>query len=170
MTNCSEVFVRDGEALAAVPYEYKECGLPGIFLNNGYEVEEYDGEKYISITDTQGLHEAIGHHIVTTRKELTPSEVKFLRKTMDKTQADLARLMGQSSQQVARWEKGTSTIPGPADRLLRAIFISMTDHDGECESELLHLLSELEEMDDEVSASALFSHEDDAWTDRRLAA
>lgn len=165
MNDLAEHFVRDGEEISSTPYEYKECGLPGIFLHNGYAIEEMDGEQFVSITDTLALHQAIGHHLVTNRKELAPTEVRFLRKTMDMTQAELGRMMGQSSQQVARWEKGTSAVPGPADRLLRVMFLIATGDEV-----MIELLKELEEMDDAPNSEADFWHEGDGWNDRKAAA
>src|SRR5207237_209315 len=45
------------------------------------------------------------------------------RVTMDKTQAELARMIGVDPQTTARWEKGKSEMPGPADRVLRILFL-----------------------------------------------
>ncbi|MCJ2180806.1 helix-turn-helix domain-containing protein [Novosphingobium album (ex Hu et al. 2023)] len=165
MIDVAEHFVRDGEDLSAVPYEYKECGLPGIFLHNGYRIEEFEGEQYVAICDTLALHQAIGTQLVCKKKELAPAEIRFLRKTMELTQSDLAGLMGQSSQQVARWEKGASAIPGPADRLLRVIFLVSTMEDNE----FLDLLKDLEEMDETPLEGLDFWHEGDTWSDRKAA-
>jgi len=75
-------------------------------LLNGFTLEEIDGEEYLTIKDVDGLHVAIGRHIVSERKVLTPEEIRFLRKTMDVTQSGLAKILGKDSQAVARWEKG----------------------------------------------------------------
>jgi transcriptional regulator with XRE-family HTH domain len=42
---------------------------------------------------------------------------------MDLTQADLGKLLSLSGQQVARWEKEESDISGPADLLVRSLFL-----------------------------------------------
>ncbi|WP_157218705.1 helix-turn-helix domain-containing protein [Flavisphingomonas formosensis] len=157
-------FIRNGEDVRSVPYEYKESGLQGIFLHNGYDAVEYDGEQYVSVVDTKGLHRCIGAHIVFNRKELAPAEIKFLRKTMDMTQSELGRCIGQSSQQVARWEKGQSVIPGPADRLLRAIFLLKT-MDPEEREEFLSLLQNIEEMDERPPQRLDFCFAEDEWKD-----
>ena len=162
-------FIRRGEEMRPVPYEYKECGLAGIYLHSGYEPAELDGETYVSVVDTEGLHKCIGHHIVYTRKELLPEEIKFLRKTMDLTQSELGQWMGQSSQQVARWEKGQSAIPGPADRLLRAIFMVETKPSEEDWS-FVDLLRTLEELDDSPPRKLTFCFDGDSWQQERRAA
>lgn len=140
-------FIRKDQAPCAVPYEYKECGLDGIFLHNGYDVIEHDGEIYASVEDTEGLHRRIGEYLVANRKEFAPAEVRFLRKTMDLTQSELGRWIGQSSQAVARWEKGQTELPGPVDRLLRGIFLLKTMAPDEREN-FMELLRSIEDMDD----------------------
>lgn len=159
-------FVRRGEAPRAVPYEYRECGLAGIYLHNGYDTVEHDGEQHVSVMDTEGLHRCIGEHIVYTRKELLPEEIKFLRKTMDLTQSELSQWMGQSSQQVARWEKGKSAIPGPADRLFRAIFLVETREPDETWS-FMDLLKSIEELDDAPPRDLAFCFAGGAWQQER---
>ena len=166
--NIARHFIRQGEAVRAVPYEYKECGLAGIYLHSGYETIEHDGERHVSVIDTLGLHQCIGKHIVYSRKELHPEEIKFLRKTMDLTQSELGQWMGQSSQQVARWEKGQSAIPGPADRLFRAIFLSETRELGE-EWSFMDFLQSIEALDDAPPRELLFCFDGSNWQQERCA-
>lgn len=168
MNTAAEHFIRGGGEPCAEPYEYTECGLQGIFLHNGFDVIERDGEKYVSVFDTDGLNHAVGVHIVRNRKELAPDEIRFLRKTMDLTQSELGRWMGQSSQQIARWEKGQSEIPGPADRLLRAIFMLLTMGPDEREN-FLNVLKEIDDMDDLTPRRIQLYLNGNAWGDRRAA-
>lgn len=169
MNTVADHFIRKGGAPCAEPYEYKECGLQGIFLHNGFEAIERDGEQYVAVFDTDALHHAIGLSIVQNRKELSPEEVRFLRKSMDLTQSELGRWMGQSSQQIARWEKGQSDIPGPADRLLRAIFLLKTMGPDEREN-FLNVLKDIEDMDDLTPRRIQLYLNGDAWSDRRAVA
>jgi DNA-binding transcriptional regulator YiaG len=142
--------------------------LAGIYLHNGYEAVEHDGEKYVSIKDTLGLNRCIGEHIVYTRKELTAEEIKFLRKTMDMTQSELGQWMGYSSQQVARWEKAQAAIPDPAGRLFRALFLDKMRRPDECWS-FMELLTSIEEIDDTPPRELSFCFDGDSWQqDRRV--
>lgn len=166
--NTARHFIRHGEAMRAVPYEYRECGLAGIYLHSGYETIEHDGERHVSVIDTLGLHRCIGKHIVHSRKELLPEENKFLRKILDLTQSELGQRMGQSSQQVARWEKGHSTMPGPADRLLRAIFLSETREIGERWS-FMDFLRSIEDLDDSPPREMLFCFDGNTWQQEHCA-
>jgi DNA-binding transcriptional regulator YiaG len=152
--------------MRAIPYEYRECGLTGIYLHSGYDAVEHEGEKYVSVIDTLGLHRCIGEHIVYTRKELLPEEIRFLRKTMDLTQSELGQWMGQSSQQVARWEKGQSAIPGPADRLLRAIFLCEIRKTSEVWS-FMDFLQSIEELDDSPPRELVFCFDGSNWQQER---
>lgn len=141
-------FYRKGEELSRAPYQYRGCGLDGIYLCNGYDTELHDGEIYTTVKDVDGLHRAIALHLVKHRKVLVPKEIRFLRKTMDLTQAEMAKLMSQSSQQIARWEKGQSEMPGPADRWLRTLYL-MHMMPGDVLGEALKAMTtELDEIDE----------------------
>jgi DNA-binding transcriptional regulator YiaG len=163
---CTVNLIRSDEAIAAEPYEYKESGLEGIFLHNGYDIMEHGGECFVSVVDTEGLHRRIGEFLVANRKEFSPTELRFLRKTMDLTQSELGRWMGKDSQTVARWEKGQTPIPTVADRLLRAIFLLQTMSPEEREN-FMHLLKDIEDMDDLTPRRVvLYLSQDGNWRDR----
>lgn len=169
-----DIFCLEGEGLKDEPYHYRGCGLDGIYLMNGYEVETHDGEQYVSITDLEGLHQEIGRHLVMFRKALTPKEIRFLRNTMGLTQAELAKRLGNNSQSVARWEKGECEIPGASERLLRALFLlsCMTESQLAQLKELLETkLEELDDFDELTVPTARFKH-GDRWaeTPRELVA
>lgn len=158
----SDNFYLTGESVSdSTPYHYRQCGLDGIFLLNGFDWHEHDGERHVVIKDIDGLHIAIGRHLVLHRKALAPKEIKFLRKTLGLSQAELAEDLGKNSQSVARWEKGINDIPGSAEKLLRAIYFAKTatsDSDLEqLRSMLSQTLKELDAMDDVETCPAQFS-------------
>lgn len=167
----SDNFILTGEEVRAEPYLYRACGLDEIYLLNGYAKEEHDGETHVAITDIDGLHQAIGRHLVVHRKGLAPKEVRFLRNTMNLTQAQLADMLGNNSQSVARWEKGECEMPGTAEKLLRAVFLASLMGEEELatlKDFLIRQLGELDEMDELASAPAqfqLYEH----WSERKAA-
>ncbi len=109
----------------AEPLHYKACGLDDVYLVNGFTREIVDGEEYVTVADLDGLWKIIGMHLVTTKKILAPKEIRFLRDHMDMTQAALGALLRVTDQTVARWEKGeTKLIPGPADFMLRVLYLA----------------------------------------------
>ena len=141
-------------------FHYTLCGLDNIYLMNGYSVEETPYGEALSIKHADELHTAIGVHLVQNRKVLSPREVRFLRKQLELTQADLGSLIGQSSQQVARWEKNQSAIPGPADRLLRLLFLIGLMND----QKFKELLEHLDEMDAPVlERPVVFQATEQGW-------
>jgi len=162
-------FYLSGEEVEAKPYLYKACGLEGIYLMNGYEIETHDGEQHVTVTDIDGLHKAIGRHLVMHRKALSPKEMRFLRNTLDLTQSELAERLGNTSQSVARWEKGECDIPGAAEKLLRAIFLVsvMTKEQFDYLKEMLSG-TELDELDELAVRPAQFELFD-TWTEKDAA-
>lgn len=146
------------------PFPYTGCGLQGIFLLNGYATRRHEGESYVSVTDVDGLHKAIGRHLVMHRKVLAPEEVRFLRKTLGLTQAELAAKLGNTVQSVARWEKAQCDMPATADKLLRAIYLAENVSD---ESDLdtirkllVNVLDELDSRDEGDAPQASFQFEE----------
>jgi len=153
------------------PMLYKACGLDGIHLLNGYSTEEHDGEMHLSISDVDGLHVAIGRHLVAHRKALSPKEIRFLRNTMGLTQAEMAARLGNNSQSVARWEKGECEIPGTAEKLLRAVFLATLNRSEDLKAlkDLLERqLGELDNLDETQTPHAQFELFD-KWQESRAA-
>lgn len=146
------------------PLHYNWCGLDDVYLVSGFErvpaekgYEEYgDG---VVIQDLEGLHRAIAEHLVLTKKSLSGKEIRFLRERMDLSQRGLATLMRTTDQAVARWEKGQTNISGPAEMLLRVLYM-------ECVSKSIdvHALSNaLTLIDDVLTKRQLFTESDGKW-------
>jgi DNA-binding transcriptional regulator YiaG len=104
-------------------YHYLGCGLPNVFLKNGYELTVSHYGKGVTIHDLEGLHDAIGEIVVSSPGPLAGNEFKFLRNELELSQAALAHLLGCDEQSVARWEKGKNKqVNAPAERLLRRLY------------------------------------------------
>lgn len=104
-------------------YRYLGCGLPNVFLRNGYELVKTPYGKGVTIHDLDGLHAALGGAIVCSPEPLIGHEFRFLRTELALSQAGLAELFGCNEQSVARWEKGKSKqVNAPAERLLRLLY------------------------------------------------
>jgi DNA-binding transcriptional regulator YiaG len=156
----------DGDTL-----HYTACGLDDVFLVNGFKRETIDGEEFITIENLDGLWKAIGFHLVTKRKVLSPKEIKFLRDHMGLTQAQLGARLRVTDQTVARWEKGeTKLIPGPADLMLRVFFLA-----SECAQpegikvlqKLLELCERIVECDDSQPRPVVFRHGRRKWSESK---
>ena len=103
-------------------YHYTECGLSNIHLLNGFKFIETPRGKSVSINDIDGLHKAIGLSLVTSKKDLSGEEIRFLRNELLMSQSSLARLLGVSEQAIRRWENGKADIPKPSESLLRLLY------------------------------------------------
>lgn len=162
-------FYLAGEAVKTPPYRYRACGLDDIYLLNGYRIEDHDGDAHVTIADIDGLHKAIGRYLVHHRKALSLKEIRFLRNSLDLTQAELAAMLGNTSQSVARWEKGETEMPGAAEKLLRAIFLVSVMTDKELGA-LKDLLSgtDLDQKDELIRRPAQFELFD-RWVEKDAA-
>ena len=111
-------------------HRYVESGLDNIYLENGYRIHRTPYGEGISIQDTEGLNRAIGRWVVSLPKPLTGAELRFLRLELEATQKDLASILGTTEQTLRLWEKHRKkAMPGPADRLVRALYLEYTGKD-----------------------------------------
>lgn len=154
-----------GEDQIRKPYHYKECGLDDIYLLNGYEEHTTPYGNGVSVHDVDGLHRAIGVQLAKHKKVLTGKEIRFLRKQMDLTQAELGKWLGVSDQMVARYEKNDTPMPEPVNKLFRALFLESAG----TEIKLHELLRELEEFDAPVNERQEFAEENGVWTSKLAA-
>ena len=141
--------------------EYTGCGLPNIYLSNGYAEIETPFGKSVSIDDVEGLHRAIGMEIVNREPTLSGKEFRFLRKELELSQDKLGGLLGRDSQTIALWEKEKSDLPKMADMLLRAIY---SEHLHE-NVQIINMIERLNELDriERDERRFEFAETDDGW-------
>jgi DNA-binding transcriptional regulator YiaG len=107
-------------------HHYLCSGLPNVWLENGYHIKQTDDHgEVVAIEDVRGLHRAIGGLIAKKTSPLTGEEFRFLRKELELSQDNLARIIGKSSQAVALWEKNLR-VPLIADRFMRSLYLEAT--------------------------------------------
>lgn len=162
-------FCWSGEAPKEERLHYKDCGLDNVYLRSGFTREDYDGETYVTVEDIDGLHKAIGLHIVLDRKAPTGQEVRFLRKEMGLSQAELAKKIGTTDQSVARWEKAQCEISGPALFAIRFLYVfSLIPEDmrDEVANKLLEAIDKLSESDEVVDEMTFNYADAEGWTDK----
>ncbi len=141
-------------------YHYIDSGLDNIYLQNGYKVSKTPYGGAISISHLDDLHKAIGMAIATSLKRMSPKEMRFLRLEMELSQKRLAALLNVDSQSIARWEKGQTSLPGPAELLIRGIYI---EHAGG-NSDIVKLCQDLAELDEvEFAERREFAGNDGDW-------
>ena len=98
-----------------VPYR----SLPGTVL---VDVEVWEcaecGEYEVVIPAMNELERVLVRSVSEKPGRLTPPEIRFLRKSLGWSSADLARYFGVTPETVSRWENGR-TMGAAAERLLR---------------------------------------------------
>ena len=103
-------------------YHYTDSGLDNVFLENGYIKHETPYGDGVSIENLDGLHKAICLWLIEIPKVLDGAELRFIRLEMELTQRDLAGILGETEQNIGRWERSEAKkINGCADRLVRAL-------------------------------------------------
>ena len=102
-------------------YQYQGCGLPNVYLANGFEIRKTAYGEAVSIRNVEGLHDAIADHLVMKAVPLTPEEFRYLRVFLEMSQKKLGELLGVSDQTIANWEKGNTGIDRSAETLLRML-------------------------------------------------
>jgi DNA-binding transcriptional regulator YiaG len=134
------------------PYHYTECGLENIYLSNGFKFTENPRGRAVSIHDIDGLHKVIGLYLVTSKKDLSKEEVRFLRNELLMSQNTLGRLLGVSEQAVRRWERGKTMIPKPSEFLLRLLYREQVDDE---DGKIATLLKEIADLEDRMKDQRL---------------
>ena len=158
MSNVRSAWAIAGEEVKA-PFHYTGCGLDDVWLISGYDLDEEDGEQAVRIRNLEGLHKAIGKSLAVRKKVLSGKETRFLRRQMELSQSELARLVGCDAQQIARYEKGENKMPGPAGRLIRILY---REHLGGCVP-IREILKALDELDSRMNDRHTFQATPDGW-------
>lgn len=137
-------------------YHYVECGLPNVWLRNGFVVKETAYGEAVAINDVDGLQRAIGLMLAGQDTQLTGAEFRFLRKELELSQESLAGIFDKSSQAVALWEKNDK-VPMMADRLIRGLYLEATTGNAK----LMESINHINRLDREIHELSLSF--DDGW-------
>jgi len=102
-------------------YRYDTSGLPVTLT--GVEVSRCPkcGAQEVAIPRIEDLHRVIALAVISKTSRLAPQEIRYLRKFLDWSGAQLARHVGVDVSTVSRWENGQQAMGPVADRLLRMI-------------------------------------------------
>ena len=102
---------------------YDESGVPNIVLES-IKVRQCPtcGHRLVSIPHMPELHRCIAVHLVQKVSRLSPSDIRFLRKSLGWSKNDFARKMHVKTEQVYRWESEKTPKPMmiQSELLLRA--------------------------------------------------
>ena len=141
--------------------KYDDCGLENVWLANGYRYEEIEGHgKCLEIDDINGLHRAIAHHLVISRKQLSGAEIRFLRVEMGMSQKRLADCFGVDEQSVSLWERSRRHPSVAAERMLRLLYLEHADGKTGV-AEMISRWNEIDRQDEE--AAQVFQETEEGW-------
>lgn len=139
-------------------YHYVQCGLPNVWILNGYNIEKNPYGDFVSIEDVDGLHQAIAMALVTKTAPLSGMEFRFLRRELDMSQKRLGEIFGRDRQSVANWEK-KEEVDEPYDFLLRHVYQQHLDRNAV----YVDLVDRLNELDRAEYDGLRFCASDDGW-------
>jgi len=141
-------------------YHYTESGLDNVYLVNGYDI--IDGHQLV-IEDTYGLHKAIGRILINSKKNLIGREIRFLRHEMLMSQVTLAKLLDVSEQAINRWENGKTSVPKPAEALIRLLYREHihSNDDPDDKSTIRSRLKKIADLEDEIDQ--MIARKEDDW-------
>jgi len=135
--------MRASRASKAKFYHYRECGLPNIFLENGFKKIKTPYGEAVSIESVEGLHKLIGDELVYKKPRLTGAELKFLRKELGLSQRVFGSLAGVQEQTVSLWERGEIDTPESAAIVIRVLYKEEHNPKGK----LPQILERLKDLD-----------------------
>lgn len=144
-------------------FHYKGCGLPNVYLVNGYTKVDSPYGKGVTIHDIPGLHKVIASAVICSKDALSGPQFRFLRQELDLSQKALGDLIGRDEQAIARWEKGKSKVDPAGDRLLRALYKGV-----DC-GRLLTFLEKLHSMESTPPRRIVVEEHGKGWATARAA-
>jgi len=141
--------------------QLETTGLPNLFLEDGFEYRDSSEGRILFVHDIPGLFAAIGE-AVARKRDLSGAEVRFLRKRLELSQAELARCLQTSEQTVSLWERGKVRIPGSESLLLRVLYLERMRR----EPSAWHLAGS---ADAGAAERLVFRQTADGWRERAVA-
>ncbi len=108
-------------------YHYVECGLPNVWLANGYEKVPSPYGEGVSIRDIRGLHCCLARAFCDKPEGLTGAEFRFLRRELDLSQNLMGELVGRDARQIRNIERGEKLVGEPYNRLIRHMYMARID-------------------------------------------
>jgi DNA-binding transcriptional regulator YiaG len=102
-------------------YRFSDAGLKNVWLLNGYTIKRTRYGDAVAIQDVEGLTRVICKALVRKIGRLNGAEFRYLRLHLRLSQKALAKLLGNTEQSVANWEK-RGRVPLWADKHIRILW------------------------------------------------
>ena len=102
---------------------YTACGLPNVWLENGYTKKETKYGIAVSVNDIDGLHKLLASKLIEKSELLAGYEFRFLRVQLGLTQEGLGKFLDVSENAVSLWERKDS-VPSVYDHMVRLMVMA----------------------------------------------
>ena len=107
-------------------YHYVECGLPNVWLRNGFEKKQTPYGDGVSIFDIEGLHGCIARTLCDKPVQLTGREFRFLRRELDFSQKMIGEIFGRSDRSIRDLEHKEAA-KEPYNGFIRHLYLESID-------------------------------------------
>lgn len=140
-------------------YQYLECGLPNVYLQDGFTRQKTPYGEGVSIDAVGDLHRCIAQTLCDKPSPLTGLEFKYLRIELDLSQKVIAELLGCDDRNIRRIEK-SEKVKGLYDKVIRLLYLESTNP----ESTFIGLFERLRSIDVHWHDIKLASDQNHGWT------
>jgi putative zinc finger/helix-turn-helix YgiT family protein len=107
-------------------YRFRESGLDNVVLK-GIEIVKCPacGNEEPVIPNLDGLLRVLAVALVTSRLPLSGAEVRYLRKYLEMSGEQFARILHTDKSTLSKWETGAVNIGSKSDLLIRAVALNL---------------------------------------------
>jgi len=107
-------------------YRFRESGLDNVVLK-GIEIIKCSacGNEEPILPNLDGLLRVIAVAIVTNRLPLTGAEVRYLRKYLEMSGDQFARILHTDKSTLSKWETGAVNLGSKSDLLIRSVALNL---------------------------------------------
>lgn len=131
-------------------FHYVACGLPNVWLENGYrETEMSDGSAGFSIDNVKDLHQQIGRSLAKKESLLNGDEFRFLRSELRMSRRNMGEFLGLSDETIKKWESGENPVHKASDAAIRSLFLESLLEASKIK-DLLQLINHIEKTQQEL--------------------
>jgi len=109
-------------------YAFTECGLKNVVLQ-GVEIIQCPvcGDEQVLIPHMDELMRTLALAVISQPYRLQGEDVRFIRKYLKMTQAELASYLEIDKTNLSKWENNEDQIGEQSDRLIRSIALALGD-------------------------------------------
>lgn len=142
-------------------HRFDDAGLRNVWLVNGFKIVKTPYGPAVSYRDLDGLTRTICAALARKTGRLTGIEFRYLRMHLRLSQKALARLLGNTEQSVANWEK-KGRVPLWADKHIRLLWEAAQDGD----ETVKHVVDRINEVERLVNQRIVVKETRRGWRSR----